>query len=230
MTELYGGRFAPITNTIGFLRYDSARAAETFLKWQEVIQAKRNVSLVESKVRGDLCSTIQRLLPLTSVERRRYLFIPTRSNWTAFLDNGHRGTDVFAPLSYLAERLSCDAVRSTYVPEGRDKQYPAVIFELYGANRSDFLNHVRSVAAAYDGRKWTFVAAGETQPFEELQRYSNRLVKDRFTRKMLEEYLKALGICAFEESFYLPDGKEAILVEKAGPIASAAREFQLADG
>jgi hypothetical protein len=227
MSELFGGKFAPVTNTIGFLRYDSSQAAQCFFDWQEEIQAKRGVSLVESKVQGDLGSAIQRLLPLTSVERRRYLFIPTRSNWTAFLDNGHLGTDVFAHLSYLAEKLACEAVRATYIPERRNNQYPVVMFELYGPTRSDFLNYVRSVAVSSDGRNWAFAAAGEVQPFEEIQRYSSRKIRDRFTPEMLDNYLSKLDIRAFDPDFYLPHGNEAILIEKIGPIASAAREFQL---
>jgi hypothetical protein len=229
MNDLFGGRFAPITSTIGFLRTDDSRAVQAFVDWQQDIQKKRGVSLVERKIQGDFEFAIQQLLPLTSVERRRYLFIPTRSNWTAFLDNGHQGTDVFSPLSYLAEKLSCEAARATHVPEGRGKQYPAVVLELYGPNRSEFLNYVRSVAVTYDGRKWAFEAAGETQPFEEVARYSSRLARDRFTPEMLANYLKALGIRAFEQDFYCPEGREAILIEKSGPIAPAAREFQLAD-
>jgi hypothetical protein len=46
---------------------------------------------------------------------------------------------------------------------------------------------------------------------------------------MLSSYLKGLGIRAFEPDFYLPDREEAILIEKYGPMAPAAREFQLVD-
>src|SRR5262245_28318856 len=102
MNDLFGGKLAPITNTIGFIRCDCSRAAQAFFDWQEGIQTKRGVSLIEGKIHGDFESAIRRLLPLTSVERRRYLFVPTRSAWTAFLDNGHQGTDVFSPLSFLA--------------------------------------------------------------------------------------------------------------------------------
>jgi hypothetical protein len=36
-------------------------------------------------------------------------------------------------------------------------------------------------------------------------------------------------IHAFDPDFYLPDGSEAILIEKVGTIASGARESQLPD-
>lgn len=229
MNELLGGKFAPITNTIGFIQCECTRISQDFFDWQQGIQAKRGVSLIKTEIHGGLESAIQKLLPLTSVERRRYLFLPTRSQWTAFLDNGHQGTDVFAPLSYLAKILSCEAVRATYAREVLGKRYPAVILEMYGPNRSVFLNYVRSIGVGYDGKKWTFVSSGEVQPFELVDQYTNRSVKDRFTPEMLDRYLKVLGIDAFDPAFYRPNDQPALLIEKTGPISPAAREFQLAD-
>jgi hypothetical protein len=200
-----------------------------FVEWQEGIQAERGVSLAKRQVCDELQSAVRQLLPLTSVERRRYLFIPTRSNWTAFLDNGHQGTDVFSTLSFLAEKLHCNAMRATYVPEGRRKQFPAAIFELYGPDRTDFLNYTRSVAVSYDGAKWAFSSSGEVQSFEHVVRHSSQKIRDRFTPEMLLEYTKALSVRMYDEDYYAADGECAYLVEKSGPIAASAREFQLAD-
>jgi hypothetical protein len=130
-------------------------------------------------------------------------------------------------MSYLAEKLSCNAVRATYIPEGYDGRYPATIIEIFGPDKTDFLNSVRSVSVAFDGAKWAFSAQGEVQPFENVQKYADRVIKKRFTGEMLDAYLKHLGIVAFDESFYCPSGEKAILVSKAGPIAPAAREFSL---
>jgi hypothetical protein len=102
MKELLDGRFAPITHSIGFIRCDRDVAANAYRRWQEIIQSKRNVTLSSRSVSGRLEDVLQSLLPLTSVEARRFLFVPTRSEWTAFLDNDHQATDVFSPLSFLA--------------------------------------------------------------------------------------------------------------------------------
>ncbi|USQ94994.1 hypothetical protein [Caulobacter sp. RL271] len=168
-------------------------------------------------------------MPLTSVERRRYLFIPTRSDWTVFLDNGHQGTDAFSPLSYMAEKLSCEAVRATCAPGTRESSDLAVIWELYGPEVIDFSNTVRAVFVADDGNGLVFSESGEVQPYEDMGKYSSRLKRDRFTPQILDHYLRAVGIEAFDETFYQPEGQAAILVEKLGPIAPASREFQLAD-
>jgi hypothetical protein len=184
---------------------------------------------VESRIHEGFQSEILRLLPLTSVERRRYLFIPTRSNWTAFLDNGHQGTDAFSHISYLAEKLKCEAVRVTFVPDDHSERYPATILEIFGSDKTDFLNRVRSISVAFDGRKWAFSAEGAVQSFEDIQRYTDRVLKNRFTGELLEAYLRHLGISAFDESFYSPNGEAAVFVEKVGPIAPASREFALTE-
>jgi hypothetical protein len=227
MNELFSGKLAPITDTIGFLRCEPEDAASYFVDWQTEIQIKRGVSVKSNRLSGDIIADMRKLLPLNNVEKRRFLFIPTRSNWTAFLDNGRQGTDTFPVMSYLAGKMSCAAVSETYVPEGYNTRYAATLFEMYGPEKTEFLNIVRSVGAGFDGAKWSFSATGEVQPFEDVQQYSNRVIKKRFTGEMLKEYLNHLEIAAFDESFYCPNGEPAILVEKFGPIAPAAREFGL---
>ncbi|MBW8858606.1 MAG: hypothetical protein JF570_02435 [Caulobacter sp.] len=229
MKTLFDGKYAPITDMIGFIRCSPARAADLFVEWQRPIQGKRGVSVDATSIKGSLEASLRRLAPLTSVERRRYLFIPTRSNWTAFLDNGHQGTDAFSPLSYMAEKLSCEAVRATYDPETRDGSGLAVIWELYGPHVVDFSNTIRAVFVANDGNGLIFSESGEAQPYEDVEKYSSRLKRNRFTPQMLDHYLRAVGIEAFDENFYQPEDQAAILVEKRGPIAPASREFQLAD-
>jgi hypothetical protein len=63
---------------------------------------------------------------------------------------------------------------------------------------------------------------------EKVEGYQARWVRDRFTFDMLKEYLDHLGLSPFEESFYLPEGAPAWLVEKTGPLVRARREYSLA--
>jgi hypothetical protein len=46
---------------------------------------------------------------------------------------------------------------------------------------------------------------------------------------MLRRYLEALGIFMFDHNYYLPEGTNATLIEKIGPIAPNAQEFGLED-
>src|SRR5439155_4372090 len=100
----------------------------------------------------------------------RRLIVPTRSGWTAYFDNSILGTDP-SPLAHFSAELSCRAVRMCF---GAD----ATIFELYGAEEHvgpDGVptTWVRHVYAMNDGY-WSFDAAGEPQPFERPERYSER--------------------------------------------------------
>jgi hypothetical protein len=111
----------------------------------------------------------------------------------------------------------------------KDKgRYGAVMFELYGPNQTDWLNYLRTIYAANDGGRWVFGQSGEPFPFEKLEQYQARRVRDRFTFDMLKEYLSHLGLHPFEENFYLPDGAPAWLVEKTGPVLPTYKEFTLA--
>jgi len=227
--QLLDDRLAPITSTVIFFEADFVEAAAAFTSWQTPIQLKRGVSLVRSRVQGDLESVLRKLLPLTNVEERRFLFIPTRNSWTAFFANGHRGTD---PSTYIATLLKCRAVRATAVLHtmSRDEQgargrWGATIFSLFGPETSSA--SIRSIYAANDGGKWVFDAYGLKQPFEETERYSARPIKDRFTPDMLDRYLQALGIHAFDEAFYQCEQRGAELVFKQGPSSPKLQEFSL---
>jgi len=70
--------------------------------------------------------------------------------------------------------------------------------------------------------------AGEPFPFEQLEQYQSRRVRDRFTFDMLKQYLHHLGLAPFEEDFYLPEGGPAWLVERVGPVLPTQKEFTLA--
>lgn len=233
--ELYEGRFSPLTSEVGFLQCDAKTATEAFFNWQKRIQSPRGV---EVEVKAVSCESLghllPKLLPLTSVERRRMVFVSTRGSWCAYFDNGWRGADAYSTISYLAEVIGCRGVRAVYVPHSLDSQegvkpgrYGAVVLEIFAANKTDFVNTERSVTVAFDGKKWAFSEAGLQQPFERISEYANRSVRTRFTERMLEEYLVALGIDAFKERFY--DSENAFLIEKKGPIAPTAKDFSLAE-
>jgi len=88
-------------------------------------------------------------------------------------------------------------------------------------------NTVRALTAANDGGRWVFVQSGEPFPFEQVEQYQARRVRDRFTFDMLKDYLRHLRLAPFEEDFYLPPGSPAWLVQKTGPFTTVGREYTL---
>jgi hypothetical protein len=233
MQLLFGDSLAPITSTVGFLEVPSDTAVEAFLFWQSRIYQRLGISLAVKNIEGDLKSVLLQLLPLTSVQRRRLLFIPTASGWTAFFDNGWRGTDAAAPMSYLAGQLKCRGIRVVAVPHTMREasrtakgRYGATILEVYGTDGKT----VRSICAANDGGKWVFYQSGQPFLFERTERYKERRVKDRFTFELLDEYLRGIGVCAFDPEFYLAESSDpAQLISKIGPLAPSVKEYTLAE-
>jgi hypothetical protein len=228
---LLDDRWAPVTSELGFLETDAAHAARSFAAWQEGLMAPRGIAVGLRPVSGTLDQVLSALLPLTSPESRRDLFIPTRSSWTAYIENGWGGTDAASVMRHMARTLSCRGLRVVAVPNTYRKgegRYGAVMLEVYGPHQTSWLNYLRAVSVSNDGGRWVFDQFGEPFPFEKLEQYQARRVRDRFTFDMLKEYLHHLGLSPFEEDFYLPEGAPAWLVEKTGPVAPTHEEFTLA--
>jgi hypothetical protein len=229
---LLDDRWAPAASEMGFLETDVEHAARAFTGWQAGLEASRGIAVQVQPVLGTLEQALSTLLPLTSPERRRYLFMPTRSAWTGYVDNARSGTDAASAMAYMSRTLGCRGLRVVAVPNTYRKgkgRYGAVMLEVYGPHRTAWINTVRVVSASNDGGRWVFDQFGEPFPFEKVERYQERRVRDRFTFDMLREYLLHLGLSPFEEGFYLPEGAPAWLVEKTGPVASPYKEFTLAE-
>ncbi len=234
-SQLFDDRYAPITSEIEFLECDAKVAVDAFQEWQFPIQSRRGVRLDRREVSGDFTTKIECLLPLTSVERRRFLFLPTASSWAAYLDSGWQGTDV-STVSFLSRKLGCRAIRAVSIPDtirktpsGEVGRYGATILEIYAADSRgcSFLNVRRSISAVNDGGRWRFDASGEPPlDFEQLDRYKARQVRDRFTPEMLDDYLRNFGIGFFAPDFY-NIAKPAILIAKEGPCAAGLKEYSL---
>ena len=190
VTQMFDDRYAPITSEIGFLECDVKIATQTYADWMRPIQAKLGVTVETCEIRGDFVTKMLALLPLTNIQCRRTLFVPTQSRWTAYFDNGWRGTDAYSAVSYLCTIIECQGIRAASVPNtirktaaGTRGCYGATILELYAASNEgcSFLNTKRSIFAANDGGRWQFGVHGEPLEFEELAQYEARRIRDRFT-------------------------------------------------
>lgn len=224
MTPLFDDQLAPITTEFGFLEC-APHIAEGWVRAQEeAAYFPRGGTIRVRTVHGSLETLLRSLLPLTSVEPRRHLLIATATNWTAFFDNGWRGTDA-AALSYAAEQLDCRGIRIVLEPKDRSTgRYGAVTWELYGAKPTAFLNFERSLSVTNDAGKWIFVNEGTPLPFERTEVYKARTIRERFTPELLDEYLQALGIRAFDTDFY---SRQGTLIERMGPSLPTMQEYSL---
>jgi hypothetical protein len=239
---LLDDRYAPITSEIGFLECEAEATVARYLDWQTWAEQQPDpfgeprsrppwpagdAPFVVRPVSGDLETALAALLPLTDAEPTRVLFVPTASVWTAYFDNGWRGTDAFPPMSYLAQHLGTRGLRVVAIP-GDDRRSAATILELYGPKPTEWLNTERAISALHDGDRWRFDAVGEPLPFEDVGRYRAARVRDRFPLELLERYLAELGAYAFEDGFYMA-GAPASLLESRRPRPKETREYGLAE-
>ena len=228
---LLDDRWAPITSELGFLEMGAEHAARAFATWQTGLLASRGITVEARPVPGSLEQVLSSLLPITRPETQRDIFIPTRGPWTAYAECGWGGTDASSTMAYMARALGCRGLRVVAVPNTlrKDKgRFGAVMLTMYGPHPTAWINTVRSVAVSNDGGRWVFAQFGEPFPFEKVEQYQARRVKDRFTFDMLKEYLHHLGLAPFSEDFYLPEGAPAWLSERRGPVLPNHQEFTLA--
>jgi len=216
MKALLDGRRAPITDAMGFLEAECDVVATNLTRWLTELNEPRGISVHAEHVRGPLDAVLERLLPLTDTVTLRYALVPTDSPWTAILSNDHVGIDA-TPVAYLPRRIRCRGVRLV-ARDNRDDG--AVVLTLYGPESIDHSNTIRDIRAFNDDGGWIFRAAkGNPLSFETPAAYENPDARARFPPALLDQYLRALGIRAFDEGFYLPPGKnEAVLVELRGNL------------
>ena len=156
-------------------------------------------------VTGSLEACLRRLEPLSFVHRKE-MYLATDFGWTAFFQNGTRGSDPFLPMMQSSRALGVTAMRICITPARAT--WPAVIWEVYdteeaGGNANGYR---RSIAAANDGGRWIFHMSGAPFPFEDLDRYTAKRKRDRFPPDLLRDYLREMGIPAIADDCFLVAG------------------------
>jgi hypothetical protein len=192
---LLGGTLAPLGLTVSFLRarFDTVRSA--LLTWR----------------RDELHQTVEETGPIGFPECTKSLdpleapwtveVLVDSGEWTTYLNNGIDGGDPTASAPYLATRLACDCVVSMHAPPYASG-HAATQLWLIGPGGKPPLMHRRTISAYAEDGRWSWETSGEPQPWERVERYAARQVRDRFDRQLLVEYLAAIGIRVDDASFY----------------------------
>jgi len=211
--------FAPVTFRFGFIETSFASLCDAFEQWHKEIDAKFAVKTEFRNIVAPLGTALLSLQPLTT-PLDGYLLVETKSNWTAIFANGLRVNDVFSPVSYLPLRLSCRGLEVGYAPD-RSKSdrkdlirvWGHALFALYGPSNTDWLNRIRFLSVSNDVSGWSFSESGDVQPYEEVEAYKKRQIRERLTFEMLERYCRALGVEANQLDFY---GQKSCVVKTTG--------------
>ena len=219
MTVLFDDKLRPITTKIAYIKADINLIIKEFVNWQTPLISEFNNTFSILKIKDDFKKTLLHLCPLTTAERRRYLFLPTQSEWVAFFDNGHTGTDRTVP-EVISKNLKAECVYISY-----DSTTEETLFDYYKEIDNNEVDLFRSIAIIKEGG-WKFYQYGNPLSFEKQENYKIRQIKSRFNLKILSEYLKKLNINAFDESYY-NTSTEAILLDKQGSKFENTKELTL---
>ncbi|MFB6720066.1 hypothetical protein ACFCV3_07910 [Kribbella sp. NPDC056345] len=181
---------------MGFFKVNVAVAAEALERWRRSHAwfAKWQPGLAVEHLEGELSSGIGRLLPFGPERDRELLWDCGDGQWTAYFDD-MPASDAVTAVSGLCRQAGFEGVVLTdgvsEFDHGRDLQF--VVHK--GAET------VRAIGSLWEGRR-TFETYGEPLPFEETERYTRRLKRERLTSDMLERYCAHLGLFPYDPSFY----------------------------
>jgi hypothetical protein len=132
-------------------------------------------------------------------------------------------------MGHLTQLLGVDSMRVCATPPAA--VHPACIWEMYAsASRGGVppLLYRRAICVASEDGRWSFHASGDPFAFEDLEAYSVRRKRDRFTPTMLRQYLAHFDLFPFDDDFFSPSGSPpSVLFERANRWDTPPPEFTL---
>ena len=188
MTHAVLDHWWPVTYDHGLIRAD----LDTVAVARREMYASAGLDPALTRLDAPLADCLSRLEPLSPAPTKE-LYLATSFGWTAYFANGCRGSDPFLPMKQLSAAIGTRALRMCATPE--TSMFPGVVLEVYDTEEAgaDEHGYRRSIAAMNDGGRWVFEQSGTPFPFEETSRYTARLKRDRFTKRMLCAYVSDLG-------------------------------------
>src|SRR2546423_1047729 len=103
---------------MGFIEAGREAVVEDYLQALEPSAREDGHTLVARRLQSDLPDALSALLPLTTHQIRRVLFVPTTERWTAYFDNSSLGTDTGLKIPRGRHRLGTLGIRAVAVPDG----------------------------------------------------------------------------------------------------------------
>lgn len=228
---LEDGKYSPLTGTICFFMAPAILVAQRFHTWQAPLYKRTTASLeICSRAYTRFDDIMNLLQPLTS-RATKWVFVPVGENISAMFSNCWTGLDP-SPLSSLAvNHCNTKGIRMTVVSRNhRGKRYDSRILEVYSPDAEDPFRVERSIYCANDGGKWKFGTSGKPYPFEDISKYKNKNIRERFSASDVWAFLSHFNINANNEEFYI-NSENGMLHEvfiKGGPLPNI-REVALED-
>lgn len=238
---LLGGAWHPLTQDLTFFAAGVEECVAGFMDWRgRGVLERTGHPLRRRGLTGDLEALLAELVPMDTIQGRRYLFVPVSTDGpyrTMMLKSEWLGTDPGSERAAFATR-GVGSVQVTSCPND-----PRGLIWPRGFHGIHHLGVMRPVPVAQDDRGytgrsvgtrigerggWIFVDFGDRLPFEDTSAYTAARARDRFTQQMLIDYASELGLRPFNADFYAPD-RTAVLVEHTEPAVWRERLLSIAD-
>lgn len=229
MKFLFESKLAPLTNHIGFIEADIEEVIIGFEGWFNWMNMKKSnpITYKFKPLSGTFESILPEVYNLLPHDVNKRLLLSTNSNWIAYLDNYSRGAEI-SNLKVVSKRINKRYIGITAWEHNFGKQPNA-----NGWGGGDFIysnpatGQYRSVGLRYELTKWEFDQYGDPLPFEELEVYKAKPIKNRLTPEMVDRYAKHFGIDFFNEDFYMPPGSKAYLIETSSKYLDTVETLTL---
>lgn len=234
MRLLLGGAWLPVTATILFVHAPVDKCVRTLLGGRgEHVRKTYGKPLVPKRVSGSLPELLANLVPLDSIEDRRYLFLPTAdAAWTAMFGSTWRGFDPHSAMSWFAtariESVMIRDIPNTYdyaLDKGFYGERKIESYEI--PTQGEPIGHSLGVRVS-EPRKWELVSPSAEFRVGNVWNPEAKRIPDRFTHDHLGEMAERFGLRPFDESFYAPQ-QSGVLVSRTDPPGPDERLISLAE-
>ncbi|MDO4898245.1 MAG: hypothetical protein Q3965_02950 [Rothia sp. (in: high G+C Gram-positive bacteria)] len=206
--ELYmRGDYTPPLWAYGFIRADLSSVVDAWVGWYRSLGY-----FVECEpVQGVFPEVVGVLNPLRRISHSKVLFVPSADGqWVGTFTNRLPIPDRNAT-DYVGSALGADRVWVDDVPRGTGELSPKIaenrqfIYKYY-SEPGQQKPHYRYVGAVNMSPGWHFENQGEPLWFENVEAYSERLVRRRLTSEMVRSYLRCLGVDVWGEGYFAGGG------------------------
>jgi hypothetical protein len=197
--EFFLFKYAPISSRMSFVDVGYDIVLDWWIKRQRDLELSWNKwDVPVQQIDGTLCQKLDALLPL---DGRKVMVTETANGGIAYFSNGMHG-DVSSDSSHMATIYRCRHIGVTMVRDGKNGAIQLIGSTQFNCtDRSVDPPRLRGVSAHKESR-WEWGDYYEPFPFEELETYKAKRIKDRLTPEMVERYCRYFGIELFDTDFY----------------------------
>lgn len=210
---MLGGDACPLGLTLQWVRAPERAAVDALPGALRRVRSRRT--------RRAFPQALETLLPFQAPWSR--MLTGQAGPWTVIANNAVGGGDGTAPGPAVARALGVRGVVATHAPP-YGPGHAQTQLEVTGPGGSGPLQTIRTLSATATDGRWAWYTDGDPLPFEDVERYAARRIRDRFDRAMLLGHLEALGVPTDDDAY-----GPATLHQVRSPWARRAREQTLAE-